>query len=55
MLDGEIELAKKEVKWAENRFNNAEEGYINKAISELMEAEERLNALLKIKNRKCKE
>jgi len=48
MLDTDIELAVKEVKAAENRFNNATEN-INLAINELLEAEEKLNNLIKIK------
>lgn len=52
MLDAEIKLAIKRVKEAENRFNNANEKNINHAISELLEAEEELNQLIKKKQQK---
>lgn len=56
MLDSELELAIREVKIAENQFNNADKDKINFAINKLMVAEENLNYILKKKKQEiCKQ
>jgi len=47
MIDSDLKLAINEVKEAENKFNNAKSRReINFAITQLLEAEEKLNQLI---------
>lgn len=54
-IDADMRLAKIEIEIAENRFNNAvEKEDVDFAITQLMEAEEKFNELIKKKKERSK-
>ena len=54
-IDADMRLAKIEIEVAENRFNNAvEKEDVDFAITQLMEAEEKFNELIKKKKGRSK-